>query len=159
MKRSPAGLAPLLGTYRYGEDRKPGEGLRIGAARFVPRGVRREDWQRKGCFDIWLPLLAPSPELIAEFRHGHIPFATFARRYRSEMKSRESEQVIGLLAGVSLFLPIRVGCFCEDESVCHRSVLIKLISAAAENRRAGFEAIQADFPLASPREFEGRSGS
>lgn len=159
MKRSPAELAPHLCTYRYGEERKPGEGLRIGAARYVPRGVRREDWQRKGSFDIWLPLLAPSPDLIAEFRHDHIPFAIFARRYRSEMKSRESEQVIDLLAGVSFFLPIRVGCFCEDESACHRSVLIKLIAAAAEDRRAGFAAIQADFPLASLRELEGRSRS
>jgi uncharacterized protein YeaO (DUF488 family) len=152
MKRSPAGLTPLLGIYRYGSERRLGEGLRIGAARFVPRGVRREDWQRNGCFDLWLPLLAPSADLVGEFRHGHIPFATFARRYRSEMKSRESSQVIDLLAGVSLFQPISLGCYCEDESVCHRSILIQLIASAAENRRGGFEEIQAAFSLASLRE-------
>jgi len=157
MKRSPSGLTPLLGTYRYGADRRPGEGLRIGAARFVPRGVRREDWQRKGYLDVWLPLLAPSAELVAEFRHGHIPFATFARRYRSEMKSRESSQVIEMLAAVSLFQPISAGCYCEDESVCHRSVLVKLIASAAESRRAGFEEIQANSPLASLRDFESRA--
>lgn len=131
-----------LTTYRYGSERKPGEGLRLGTARFLPRGVRRQDWQKKGYFDLWLPLLAPDPGHIKKFLGGTLSFAQFSRHYRSRMKETECRQVIGLLAGISLFLPLSLGCYCEDESRCHRSLLAKLIAAEAQKRRKGFAALR-----------------
>lgn len=135
-------MAASISTYRYGSARIEREGLRIGTARFVPRGVRREDWQRKGYFDLWVPLLAPHPEFIKKFLHGKMTFATFARHYRTKMREKESWQVVELLAGLSLFIPISLGCYCEDETHCHRSLLKKLIDAEAEKRRRGFEKLR-----------------
>lgn len=135
-------MATSISIYRYASLRHEKEGLRIGTTRFVPRGVRREDWQRLGYFDLWVPLLSPEPELIKKFLHDKMPFATFARHYRAQMKQKESRQIIELLAGVSLFFPISLGCFCEDESRCHRSLLQKLVEEEAEKRRSGFEELR-----------------
>ena len=128
----------MLNTYRYGSPRSKDEGLRIGSARQVPRGVRREDWRRKNYFDLWVPLVAPSLELVAEYRHEKISFQEFARRYQSEMKSPASRQAIQLLAIMMHYTPISLGCFCEDETRCHRSVLKKLVAAAAESPDLSF---------------------
>jgi uncharacterized protein YeaO (DUF488 family) len=127
------------GTYRYGTPRTPGEGLRIGVARYVPRGVRREDWKKKGYFDLWLPLLAPSAGLVKEYLHDKITRPIFVRRYRTEMRKPECRQVIDFLAGLSQSVPFSVGCYCEDESHCHRSVLHELIcqSRSAKEARPG----------------------
>lgn len=141
--------------------REPREGLRVGTARFVPRGVRREFWQSQGYFDLWVPLLAPPAELVERFRHGEMTFTKFSDGYRRAMKQRESSQVIELLAGIALFLPISVGCFCEDETKCHRSVLRKLIEKAAEQKQAGFRALGKPADLmkfASPVCFAGEEG-
>lgn len=135
-------MKPSLTTYRYGSSREANEGLRVGVARHVPRGVRREDWQRKGYFDLWVPLLAPDADLVHQYRHGEITFAVFSRHYRAEMKKRESLQVIELLAGISLFLPISIGCFCEDEAHCHRSILKEILTKSASAKSAGFSALQ-----------------
>lgn len=140
-------------TYRYGSLRECGEGLRIGTARFLPRGVKREDWQEKGYFDLWLPLLAPEPDYIKKYLGGNLSFAAFSRRYLSRMKQRESRQVIELLAGVSLFLPISLGCYCEDESRCHRSLLHKLVAAEAGKRRPGFQAAKVCGELEGLRQY------
>jgi uncharacterized protein YeaO (DUF488 family) len=131
-------VKPHLFSYRYAAKRKKGEGLRIGVTRQVPRGIKSEDWQRKNYFDLWMPLLSPSAKLLEQYIHRKLPFDVFARRYRVEMKQRESRQVIELLATVSLFQPLGLGCFCEDESRCHRSVLLALIRDEAEKRISGF---------------------
>ena len=133
----------MIHTYRYGSPREGGEGLRIGTARYVPRGVRKTDWQKNGYLDLWLPLLAPEPEHIKKFLGGRMTFASFSRHYHQRMKQRECRQVIELLAGVSLFLPLSLGCYCEDESRCHRSLLRKLVVADAETKRSGFAALEA----------------
>lgn len=130
----------MIHTYRYGFPRVEGEGLRIGTARYVPRGVRREDWQTRGYFDIWLPLLAPEPEAIRKFLGGELTFAAFSRQYHRRMKVPECRQVITLLAGVSLVQPLSLGCYCEDESRCHRSLLAKLVRAEAQKIRPGITA-------------------
>jgi uncharacterized protein YeaO (DUF488 family) len=143
----------MIHTYRYGSPRKDGEGLRIGSARFLPRGVRREDWQKNGYFDLWLPLLAPEPEFIKKFLAGQMTFAVFARHYRARMKQPECRQVIELLAGVSLFLPISLGCYCEEEARCHRSLLRERIAAEAEKKRPGFAALDALRGSAELRKF------
>lgn len=112
--------------------------MRIGATRQVHRGIKSEDWQRKNYFDLWMPLLSPSAKLLEQHLHQGLPFNVFARRYRMEMKRRESWQVIELLATVSLFQSIGLGCFCEDEARCHRSVLLALVRDEAEKRAVSF---------------------
>jgi len=115
------------GVYRYGSPRVIGEGWRIGVARLVPRGIRREDRAKLGHFDLWLPLLAPSAELVKTYLHDEVSWEVFSRRYRSEMKRPECRQVIDLLAMFSRTTAFCVGCFCEDETRCHRSILQPLI--------------------------------
>lgn len=115
--------------YGYGDAR---DGLRIGVARHVPRGVRKEDYVSGGYFDVWLPVLAPSAELIYDYRGRVCSRARFLQRYRKEMREPGAKHVIALLAAVSLRTPIQLGCFCEDESACHRSVLRELVIEALE---------------------------
>ena len=124
--------------YRYGSPRSRDELVRIGVARQVPRGVKCEDRQRLGYFDVHLPLLAPSAPLIKAFRGGEIPFETFERRYRKEMEAPEPRQVIELLAAMIAFEPVSLGCFCEDETRCHRMLLRSLIEERAKARGAAF---------------------
>ena len=124
MARSKTGVT----SYRYGSPRRPDEGLRIGSARHLPRGVKRTEWQRGNYFDTWLPLVAPTAELVSAFKHEQIDFRAFASRYRTQMKAPEARHVIDLLAAVARTQPISVGCFCEDESRCHRSLLRGLIA-------------------------------
>lgn len=124
---------PPPGTYRYATDRVEGEGLRIGVTRHVPRGVSKGDWKKRGYFDLWLPLLSPSAELLKTYRDEKITWAVFARRYRTEMKRPECRQVIDLLATFSLSTPFGIGCFCVDESHCHRSLLLPLILASRKS--------------------------
>lgn len=123
-----------LSTYRIGTPRQPGEGLRIGTVRFLPRGVRREDYARLDYFDVWFPLVAPSAELIAWYRDQESTsdktWATFGRRYATEMKRPEARQSLQLLANVAQHTPIAVGCYCEQETRCHRSLLLPLIQQA-----------------------------
>ena len=119
-----------LKSVQLGSPRLPGEGLRLGTVRYLPRGVRKEDYARRNYFDVWLPLLAPSQELIRELKASRISMSTFARRYRSEMKRAEPQQVIRLIAHLAADTPLSIGCYCEQESRCHRSVLFELIREA-----------------------------
>lgn len=121
-----------LRTYRYGESGGL-TGLSIGVARHLPRGVRHEDYRRKGYFDVWLPLLAPEKELVADYKAEKIPFETFAKRYRSQMGKPEVRHVIQLVAAMALKHPVNLGCYCEDESRCHRSLLQALVAEAVED--------------------------
>ncbi|MGC1276404.1 MAG: DUF488 family protein [Planctomycetaceae bacterium] len=123
-------MALKLSIYRYGTPRKRGEGLRIGTTRFLPRGVAKKDYARLDYFDVWLPLLAPSRDLLYWYRDGDRTAAEFYRRYRKEMSETDARQTIAVLAALAQKTPIAVGCFCEDESRCHRPVLHKLIAAA-----------------------------
>lgn len=124
-------MAFRLTSVRIGSHREKGEGLRLGTVRFLPRGVRKSDYQKRDLFDIWLPNLAPSRELLHAFKEDELPVKTFFIRYRAEMKETEPRQLIELLAHVARHTPLSVACYCEDESRCHRSVLAKLIRAAS----------------------------
>jgi len=137
--------------YRYGAPRSRDELVRIGVARQVPRGVKREDRQRLGYFDVHLPLLAPSAPLIKAFRGGEIAFETFERRYRREMEAPEPRQVIELLATMVAFEPVSLGCFCEDEARCHRTLLRTLIEERAKERGALFGREAAETGQEPPR--------
>lgn len=123
-----------LSTFRIGTPRARGEGLRLGTVRYLPRGVRKADYARRDYFDVWLPVLAPSRELFSwAIRQGGLAAkpATFFARYAREMRgSVDARQTIALLAALGKHTSIAVGCYCEDEARCHRSVLIKLLREA-----------------------------
>ena len=120
-------MALHVQSVRAGSPRQLGEGLRIGAVRFLPRGVSKRDYARKNYFDVWLPSLAPSRPLLTRFLKSGMPVATFFRQYRKEMENTEPRQVIKLLAEIAKRTPIAICCYCEDERRCHRSVLFELI--------------------------------
>ena len=131
-------LAP--GIYRYASPRAKNEGWRIGVARHLPRGIRRGDWAPRGYFDLWLPMLAPSSALVKEYVHKEIAWSVFSRRYKTEMKASECRQAMDQLALMSLDHPISLGCFCEDEARCHRSLLRQLIVSRRDELALSHEA-------------------
>jgi len=117
-------------TFKIGSPRKRGEGIRIGTVRYTPHGIRKEDYACRDCFDVWLSMLAPSQKLLAWARERGLEkvWETFSKRYEREMLSQtESRQTLQLLALIAQKTAITVGCYCEDETRCHRSVLRKLI--------------------------------
>ena len=115
---------------RLGTPRAEGEGLRLGTVRRPPRGVRKEEFARRDWFDVWLPELSPSAELFAFATAAPwtaARWATFARRYRKEMAAPPARRLLELLAALSKSTALAVGCYCEDESRCHRSLLRELL--------------------------------
>lgn len=115
---------------RLGTVRKPNEGLRIGTVRRPPRGVRKEDYARLDYFDVWLPELAPSAPLVSWALSKAFTakrWANYERRYLSEMRKPAMQRLVALLAGLSPQTDFSIGCYCEDESHCHRSLLRKLL--------------------------------
>jgi|SRR5436305_1309761 len=116
---------------RLGTPREPAEGLRLGTVRRPPRGVRKEDYAARDYFDVWLPELAPSAPLVSwALAEPWTPkrWADFARRYRREMRQPAAQRLLALLAALSRQTDFSVGCYCEDETHCHRSVLKELLS-------------------------------
>lgn len=113
---------------RLGSPRTQGEGLRIGTVRRPPRGVRKEDYASKNIFDIWFPNLAPSESLLKEFfPASEKSWKTFRRRFLAEMKLPGPRSDLDLLTALSHETNFSLGCYCEDEKLCHRSLLRKLL--------------------------------
>jgi uncharacterized protein YeaO (DUF488 family) len=115
---------------RLGTDKQPAEGLRIGTVRRPPRGVRKADYAKRNYFDLWLPELAPSAPLVSWFFSQPLTpqrWTIYGRRYRQEMRRPAASRLIALLAALSSQTNFSVGCYCEDESHCHRSILKKLL--------------------------------
>jgi uncharacterized protein YeaO (DUF488 family) len=112
---------------RLGTPRAPGEGLRIGTVRHPPRGVPKSRHAAGNWYDLWLPELAPSAPLVKRARTAtsEREWAVFARRYRAEMAAPEKVRLLDLLAALSRQSHFSVGCYCEDEARCHRSVLLE----------------------------------
>jgi uncharacterized protein YeaO (DUF488 family) len=118
---------------RLGTPRGPKEGLRLGTVRRPPRGVRKEDYAALDYFDVWLPDLAPSASLVSwALSEPWTPkrWAAFERRYLAEMRRPEARRLLALLAALSARTDFSVGCYCEDESRCHRSPLRRLLAEA-----------------------------
>ncbi len=116
---------------RLGSPRGKAEGLRIGTVRRPPRGVAKADHARKNIYDVWFPNLAPSEALLKEFMPvNDAKWKKFSRRYLAEMKQPLPRRDIELLAALSHQADFSVGCYCEDESRCHRSLLRELLAAA-----------------------------
>jgi len=119
-----------VAVVRLGSPRTTGEGLRIGTVRRPPRGVPKADYARRNFYDVWLPELAPSAELVrrALAMRTAAEWRAFERRYRSEMREAPAARTLELLAALSHGANFSVGCYCEDESRCHRSVLKSLLA-------------------------------
>ena len=115
---------------QLGTPRAPGEGLRLGTVRRPPRGVPREEFASRDYYDTWLPNLAPSADLMAEGRAASTDkeWAAFKRKYQAEMNQPDASRVLDLLAALSHQTAFAVGCYCEDEQRCHRSVLRELLA-------------------------------
>jgi uncharacterized protein YeaO (DUF488 family) len=121
-----------LRVVRLGTPREPGEGLRVGTVRRPPRGVPKHRYAALDYYDVWLPTLAPSAELMGWLKAQPLPWSdkawqSFARRYRSEMAEPDATHLLRLLAALSRRSDLAVGCYCEDESRCHRSLLRELL--------------------------------
>lgn len=115
---------------RLGSPRAPEEGLRIGTVRRPPRGVPKEEFASRDFYDVWLPNLSPSEELVKEAQSSRDDAAwrSFVRKYRAEMKRPENSRVLDLLAALSRHTDFSVGCYCAEEGRCHRSVLRELLA-------------------------------
>lgn len=118
---------------RLGTPRLPGEGLRLGTVRRPPRGVRKEDFATRDWFDLWLPDLAPSASVVSWALSA--PWTAprwekYARAYRREMRAPEQQRLIALLAALSHTSDFSIGCYCEDPTRCHRTLLAELLREA-----------------------------
>ena len=119
---------------RLGTERSEGEGTRIGTVRRPPRGVPRAEFASRNWYDVWFPNLAPSLEIMKLGLAATTPAerSAFFKKYRAEMATPEAKHTIALLAVLSRSTSFSVGCYCEDETHCHRSVLrVLLIDAGA----------------------------
>jgi uncharacterized protein YeaO (DUF488 family) len=114
---------------RLGSPRQDGEGTRIGTVRRPPRGVPKAEFAARNWYDVWFPTLAPSPATMKLGQEADTPgqWATFKRKYRAEMALPEAKHALELLAVMSRTTDFSVGCYCEDEAHCHRSVLRELL--------------------------------
>lgn len=115
---------------QLGTPRRRGEGLRVGTVRRPPRGVPKTEYASRDFYDVWLPELAPTAPLVSwALSKPFTParWALYARRYRREMREPAAHRLVGLLAALSSRSNFSVGCYCEDESHCHRSLLRELL--------------------------------
>jgi len=118
-----------ISIVRLGSPRKAEEGLRIGTVRRPPRGVPKAQYATRDFYDVWLPVLSPSAELVAEALSAADPasWQRFKRKFRKEMAEPDAARTLDLLAALSHDTNLSVGCYCEDEAHCHRSVLRELL--------------------------------
>lgn len=115
---------------RLGSPRTKGEGLRLGTVRRPPRGVPKAEFASRDFYDVWMPELAPSEALVKEAQGAETEaqWKAFLRKYRAEMAQPEKARLLDFLAALSRQTDFAVGCYCEDESRCHRSALRALLA-------------------------------
>lgn len=118
-----------LRIVRLGSKRREGEGLRIGTVRRPPRGVPKSEYASRDFYDVWLPNLAPSEDLLKQSKASgdDASWAAFQRKFRVEMSKPDVGKVLDLLAALSHRTDLSIGCYCEDENRCHRSILKDLL--------------------------------
>ena len=119
-----------ISIVRLGTPRKRVEGLRLGTVRRPPRGVKKSDFSRLDYYDVWFPNLSPSAELVREAlgASDDRAWAAFSRKFRHEMNAPDRSRELDVLAALSHHTNLSLGCYCEDESRCHRSILRKLLT-------------------------------
>jgi uncharacterized protein YeaO (DUF488 family) len=124
---------------RLGSPRGNGEGLRLGTVRRPPRGVPKAEFASRDFYDVWLPALSPSADLLKQGQDARDDkdWSSFVRKFRSEMAAPETARLLDLLAALSHQTPIALGCYCENEARCHRSILRALLA----ERGADLEAV------------------
>ena len=118
---------------RLGEPRAPGEGLRMGTVRRPPRGVPKAEFASRDFYDVWYPVLSPSAELVARALAAQATndakgWRAFERHFRAEMAQPDASRTLDLLAAFSHQTNFSLGCYCEDEAHCHRSILRALLA-------------------------------
>jgi uncharacterized protein YeaO (DUF488 family) len=125
----------VVRVVRLGSARVEGEGPRIGTVRRPPRGVRKSEFASQNWYDVWFPNLAPSVETMKLGQQAETPaqWAAFIKKYKAEMSSPEASHAIELLATLSRNSNFSVGCYCENEAHCHRSVLRSLLAEKGAN--------------------------
>ena len=119
-----------IAVVRLGSPRRPNEGLRLGTVRRPPRGVPKAEFAARDFYDVWLPDLSPSQDLVtfAQQARDAASWKVFERKYRSEMKQPEASRLLDLLAALSHQTDFSLGCYCDDERRCHRSILRELLA-------------------------------
>lgn len=120
----------MVRIVRLGAPRADGESLRIGTVRRPPRGVPKTKFASENWYDVWFPNLAPSLEIMKLAQQAKTPtqWETFVKKYRAEMATPDANHAIQLLAALSHRVNFSVGCYCQDEAHCHRSVLRELLA-------------------------------
>jgi uncharacterized protein YeaO (DUF488 family) len=120
----------VIRVVRLGTPRAPDEGTRLGTVRRPPRGVPKEQFAAQDWYDVWYPNLAPSVETMKLGQQARTPaqWAAFVRKYRAEMAAPDNARTLDVLAALSHRANFSVGCYCEDEAHCHRSVLKALLA-------------------------------
>ena len=119
-----------IAVLRLGSPRRPNEGLRLGTVRRPPRGVPKTQFAKLDYYDLWLPDLAPSAELVAfaQSSEDERSWKAFERKFRTEMREPGAARLLDLLAALSHQTSFSLGCYCENEARCHRSILKKLLA-------------------------------
>jgi uncharacterized protein YeaO (DUF488 family) len=114
---------------QLGTPRAADEGLRIGTVRRPPRGVPKSEFGKRNYYDVWLPILSPTPELVSEALAAETDreWAAFARKFRAQMNNGDASKVLDTLAALSNTTNFSVGCYCDDENRCHRSILRQML--------------------------------
>jgi uncharacterized protein YeaO (DUF488 family) len=122
---------------RLGADRLPDEGVRIGTVRRPPRGVLKTEYASKNYYDVWLPILAPSPGLVKQALAAETErdWNRFVKKYRLEMSATDESSLLNTLAALSHQGNFSVGCYCALESRCHRSILRQLLAERGADLR------------------------
>ncbi len=120
----------MIRVVRLGTPPSPGEGVRLGTVRLLPRGVKKQDYAKRNFFDVWLPEVSPTRELVAYARAKpwtDARWAAYAKKYLREMRRPEAQRAIALLAALSHQANFSIGCYCENPYRCHRSLLGELL--------------------------------
>ena len=121
----------MIRVVRLGSRRAAREGLRLGTVRRPPRGVKKSDYARRDFYDLWLPELAPSPKLFSwalSQAWTDARWTRYKRAYEKEMQTPAAQRLLALLAALSRDTNLSLGCYCEDEARCHRSILRELLA-------------------------------
>jgi uncharacterized protein YeaO (DUF488 family) len=122
----------MIQVVRLGTPRMRGEGMRLGTVRLLPRGVRKQDYAKQNFFDVWLPEVAPSRELVAYAQAQpwtDARWTRYTKRYLREMARPEAQRVIAVLGAFGKQTNFSIGCYCENPWRCHRSLLGELLRA------------------------------
>ena len=127
----------MIRVVRLGSSRRRDEGVRIGVVRRPPRGVRKSDYVKRGYYDVWLPELAPTEKWVSwalSQPWTDARWQKYARNYQREMRAPRAQRLIDLLAALSRKANISIGCYCEREERCHRSLLAELLAQRRRKR-------------------------